>query len=51
MPSRNWWLRIQDIVTSINEIKQCTEQLTFEEFANNQTILKAVLYDLVVIRK
>lgn len=49
MPSRDWRLRIQDIILSINEIEQRTKSLTFEEFANNKTIVKAVLYDFVVI--
>jgi len=42
-------MRFQDIITSITEIQQRTKHLTFEEFANNQTILKAVLYDFIVI--
>jgi uncharacterized protein with HEPN domain len=49
VPSRNWRIRLQDIITSITEIQQQIKPLTFEEFANNQTILKAVLYDLIVI--
>lgn len=49
VPSRDWRLRIQDIILSINEIEQRTKGLSFEEFANNKTIVKAVLYDFVVI--
>ncbi|KHG39973.1 MAG: DUF86 domain-containing protein [Aphanizomenon flos-aquae KM1D3_PB] len=49
MPSRDWRFRIQDIVLSINEIKQRTRGVTFEEFTKNQTLVKAVLYDFVVI--
>ena len=49
MPSRDWRLRIQDILQSIAEIEQRTRDITFEEFADNQTIIKAVLYDFVII--
>lgn len=49
MPSRDWRFRIQDIVASIAEIEQRLADVTFEEFAKNQTIVKAVLYDFVVI--
>lgn len=49
MPSRDWRFRIQDIVASITEIEQRAKDITFEEFAKNQTIVKAVLYDFVVI--
>nr|WP_242025882.1 MULTISPECIES: DUF86 domain-containing protein [unclassified Anabaena] len=49
VPFRDWRLRVQDIVLSINEIEQRTRDITFEEFAKNQTIVKAVLYDFIVI--
>jgi uncharacterized protein with HEPN domain len=49
VPSRDWRFRIQDVLLSINEIEQRTRGVTFEEFAKNQTIVKAVLYDFVVI--
>jgi uncharacterized protein with HEPN domain len=49
VPSRDWLFRIQDIVESITEIEQRTQGITFEEFAKNQTIVKAVLYDFVII--
>ncbi len=49
MPSRDWRLRIQDILESITEIEQCTKGMTFEEFAKNQTTVKAVLYDFIII--
>ncbi len=49
MPSRDWRLRIGDILTSITEIEQLAKDLTFEEFAKNQTIVKATLYIFIVI--
>ena len=49
MPSRDWRLRLQDILESISEIEQRTKGMTFEEFANNQTTVKAVLQDLIII--
>jgi uncharacterized protein with HEPN domain len=51
VPFKDWRLRVQDIVLSINEIEQRTRDITFEEFAKNQTIVKAVLYDFVVIEE
>ncbi|MFP5272077.1 HepT-like ribonuclease domain-containing protein [Coleofasciculus sp.] len=49
MPSRDWRLRLQDILQSITGIEQRTAHITFEEFQNNETLVKAVLYDFVVI--
>ncbi|NCR55193.1 MAG: DUF86 domain-containing protein [Microcystis aeruginosa L211-07] len=49
MPSRDWRLRLQDIVESIDEILQRTADMEFEDFTNNRTIVKAVLYDLGII--
>ncbi len=49
MPSRDWRLRLQDILESISEIEQQTKAMTFEEFAKNQTNIKAVLYDFIII--
>ena len=49
MPSREWKLRIQDILDSISEINQRTQDMTFEDFTENQTISKSILYDFIVI--
>ncbi|WP_446378643.1 HepT-like ribonuclease domain-containing protein [Coleofasciculus sp. D1-CHI-01] len=49
MPSRDWQLRIQDILQSIAEILQRTEGMEFEDFMVNRTIIKAVLYDFGII--
>jgi uncharacterized protein with HEPN domain len=49
MPSRDWRLRLQDILESITEIERRTRGMTFEEFAKNQTTIKAVLYDFIII--
>ena len=49
MPSRDWRIRLQDILESITEIEQRTKGMTFEEFADNQTTVKAVLYDFIII--
>ena len=49
MPSRDWRLRIQDILQSITEILQRTEGMKFEDFMADRTIIKAVLYDLGII--
>ena len=49
MSSRDWQLRIQDIVRSIAAIAQRTAGMTFEDFQGNETIAKAVLYDFLII--
>ncbi|KAB8316751.1 DUF86 domain-containing protein [Tolypothrix campylonemoides VB511288] len=49
MPSREWQLRIQDIIASATAIIERTDGMTFEDFQVNQTITKAVLYDFVII--
>jgi uncharacterized protein with HEPN domain len=36
MPSRNWRLRLQDILQSIDEIQQRTAGMDFENFITNR---------------
>ena len=49
MSSRDWQLRIQDILKAINSIQKRTQAMSFEEFAADETVIKAVLYDFIVI--
>lgn len=49
MSSRDWKLRIKDIQHSIQAIQQRTANLTEEQFRNDETTLKAVLYDFLII--
>ncbi len=49
MPSRDWQLRVSDILNAIANIQQLTADISFEKFAENQLVAKAVLYDFVVI--
>lgn len=49
MSSRDWQLRIQDILKAINSIQKRTEGMSFEQFVENETVIKAVLYDFIVI--
>lgn len=49
MSSRSWQLRVRDILNAIASIQAATSNMTFEEFAANQTLVKAVLYDFIVI--
>jgi uncharacterized protein with HEPN domain len=49
MPSRDWWLRIQDMLQSIDDILQRTAEMEFEDFEANRTVIKAVLYDFGII--
>jgi uncharacterized protein with HEPN domain len=47
--SRNVQTRIQDILSAIDSIQQRTAGMDFEAFSENETIVKAVLYDLIII--
>jgi uncharacterized protein with HEPN domain len=47
--SRNVQTRIQDILGAIDSIQQRTAGMDFEMFSENETIVKAVLYDLIII--
>ncbi len=49
MPFRDWQLRLQDIIESIDEILEWTANMTFEDFSSNRVTLKAVLYNLGII--
>ena len=49
MSSRNWLVRIQDIIDSTCTIRDCAAGLTFETFCENKVIVKAVLYDYMII--
>jgi uncharacterized protein with HEPN domain len=47
--SRAILLRVQDILDAVISIEQHTAEMTFEQFAANQTIVKSVLYDFIII--
>ena len=49
MSSRKWLLRVRDILTAIAGIQKSTANMTFEKFAAEETIVKAVLYDFIVM--
>jgi uncharacterized protein with HEPN domain len=49
MSSRSAKERIRDILNAIDGIQTRTAGMSFEEFSQNETIVKAVLYDLIVI--
>lgn len=49
MSSRGWTLRVRDILRSINSIQRCTTNMKRADFETNETAVKAVLYDLIVI--
>ena len=49
MSSRGWSLRVQDILRAINSIQQCTIDMTQADFESNETVVQAVLYNLIVI--
>jgi uncharacterized protein with HEPN domain len=40
---------VQDILDAITSIEQRTAEITFEKFAANETIVKSVLYDFIII--
>lgn len=49
MSSRSDLARIQDILDAIQSIQGKTRGLSFEQFCQDETLIKAVLYDLIVI--
>ncbi len=49
MSSRDWKLRIKDIHFSLQAIQKLTADLTQEQFCEDETIIKAVLYDFLII--
>ncbi len=49
MPSREFELRVQDMLAEIAVAEETVEGLTFEAFAQNRQALRVVLYSLAVI--
>ncbi|ACK65895.1 protein of unknown function DUF86 [Rippkaea orientalis PCC 8801] len=49
MSSRGYIERIKDILEAIKSIQNRTKNLNFNSFKTNETIIKAVLYDLIII--
>ncbi|NJP09743.1 MAG: DUF86 domain-containing protein [Leptolyngbyaceae cyanobacterium RU_5_1] len=49
MSFRDWRSRVQDILTAIDEIQQCTTGVSFEDFMANRIVMKAALYDYMII--
>lgn len=49
MPSREFQLRIQDMLTEITVIENTLHGLSLETFSQNQQALRVVLYSLAVI--
>lgn len=49
MSSRSWQERIDDILQSIAAIQSRTCNLSFAEFKQDETVVKAVLFDFIII--
>ncbi len=49
MPSRDWRLRISDILECIDKIDRYTEGMTFEDFAADDKTVDAVLRRIEII--
>lgn len=49
MPSREFELRVQDMLAEIAVVEETVSNLSVESFAQNQQALRAVLYSLAVI--
>jgi uncharacterized protein with HEPN domain len=49
VPSRNWQNRVRDVLAAIAEIREFTNEITFEEFQNDRKTIRAVLYNLAII--
>lgn len=49
MPSRDWQNRVRDVLAAITEIREFTNEITFEEFQSDRKTIRAVLYNLAII--
>jgi uncharacterized protein with HEPN domain len=49
VPSRDWQNRVRDVLAAIAEIREFTNEITFEEFQNDRKTIRAVLYNLAII--
>lgn len=49
MPSRDWRNRVRDVLDAIAEIREFTNEMTFEGFQHDQKTIKAVLYNFAII--
>lgn len=49
MPSREFALRIQDMLTEIAVVEETIAGLSYEQFSQNNQALRVVLYSLAVI--
>lgn len=47
--SRDWQLRVQDILQAALDIANFTEGLSFEEFEDNKMLVQSVLYNFMII--
>jgi uncharacterized protein with HEPN domain len=47
--SRSWQLRVGDILAAIAAIRERTAGMSLAEFERDRTVMKAVLYDFIVI--
>lgn len=49
MPSRDWMLRITDIIDAVTKIQQYTHNMTFNDFAGDQKTVDAVVRNIEII--
>lgn len=49
MPSRDWQNRVRDVLAAIAEIREFTNDITFDEFQGDRKTIRAVLYNLAII--
>ena len=49
MPSGDWQNRVRDVLDAIVEIREFTNEITFEQFQNDRKTIRAVLYSLAII--
>jgi uncharacterized protein with HEPN domain len=50
VPSREWELRVQDILDAIARIQRTTAEMNFDDFERTEElILQGILYNLIII--
>lgn len=49
MSSRNWQLRVQDILNAIYRIQERTAGITLDELAGDEVLFESILYKFMII--
>jgi uncharacterized protein with HEPN domain len=52
VPSREWPLRVQDILDAITRIQVSTNEMSFEDFRGIEEIIRqGILYNFIILKR